>query len=120
MALLYCSKNWTNASVHLNKSNNPMADIPGEIREYGNCDVEIKGRKVEPRPAARGNIARTYLYMDWAYPGRGIIADQERELFKKWADADPADEWECERARLIEKVQGNENPFVKERCTITD
>jgi deoxyribonuclease I len=102
--------------VNGNRSNFTMADIPGEVREYGSCDVEIKGRKVEPRPAVRGNIARTYLYMDWAYPGRNIITDQERVLFKKWAEADPVDAWECERARMIEKVQRNENPFVTSKC----
>ena len=102
--------------VNGNRSNYSMADIPGEVREYGSCDVEIKGRKVEPRPAVRGNIARTYLYMDWAYPGRGIITDQERVLFEKWAEADPVDTWECERARMIEKVQRNENPFVTSKC----
>jgi deoxyribonuclease I len=68
----------------------------------------------------RGNIVKTYLYMDWAYPGRRIVTDQERRLFEVWAEADPIDEWECERAKNIEKVQGNGNPFVKERCTITD
>jgi deoxyribonuclease I len=102
--------------VNGNRSNYSMADIPGEVREYGSCDVEIKGRKVEPRPAVRGNIARTYLYMDWAYPDREIITDQERALFEKWAEADPVDKWECEREKLIENLQGNENPFVKKRC----
>lgn len=37
--------------VNGNRSNYSMADIPDEVREYENCDVEIKGRKVEPRPA---------------------------------------------------------------------
>jgi deoxyribonuclease I len=102
--------------VNSNRSNYSMADIPGEEREYGSCDVEIKGRKVEPRPAVRGNIARTYLYMDWAYPGRGIISAHERKFFETWDKADPVDDWECERARLIEKVQGNANLFVKRSC----
>jgi len=48
--------------------------------------------------------------------GREIITDHERELFEKWSAADPVDGWECERARLIEKAQGNENPFVKNQC----
>ncbi len=50
--------------VNGNRSNYSMAIIPGEIREYGSCDVEIEGRKVEPTEGIRGNIARTYLYMD--------------------------------------------------------
>lgn len=56
--------------------------------------------------------------MDWAYQGRRIKADQDRALFEKWVEEDPVDAWECERARLIEEVQGNENMFVKEQCTL--
>ena len=28
----------------------------------------------------------------------------------------PVDAWECLRAKRIERIQGNENPFVKEAC----
>ncbi len=48
------------------RSNYSMAMIPGEKREFGKCDVEIEGSKVEPRPDIRGDIARTYMYMDQA------------------------------------------------------
>ena len=54
------------------RSNYSMAMIEGEAREFGACDVEIADRKIEPRPAIRGDIARIYLYMDASYPGRGI------------------------------------------------
>jgi deoxyribonuclease I len=47
--------------VNANRSNYSMAMIPGEKRNYRNCDVEIEGKKVEPTEAVRGNIARTYL-----------------------------------------------------------
>jgi deoxyribonuclease I len=102
--------------VNGNRSNYSMAIIPGEKRNYGNCDVEIEGRKVEPTEGIRGNIARTYLYMDSVYPRRGIISKKNRKLFDAWNKSDPVDDWECKRARLIEKIQGNENPFVKEQC----
>jgi deoxyribonuclease I len=49
-----------------------MEMIPGEKREFGACDVEIERRKIEPRPEIRGDIARTYMYMDWAYPVYGL------------------------------------------------
>ena len=91
-----------------------MAMIPGEKRSYGDCDFEVEGRAVEPRPEIRGDIARTYLYMNWAYPGRGIIARSKRKLFKAWDKADPVDKWEYERVRYLEKIQGNKNPFVRE------
>ena len=56
--------------VNGRRSNYSMAIINGEKREFGKCDVEIKNRKVEPREEIRGEIARTYLYMDSVYPGR--------------------------------------------------
>jgi deoxyribonuclease-1 len=33
--------------------------------------MEIEDRKAEPPLNIRGDIARTYIYMDSAYPGRG-------------------------------------------------
>ena len=32
----------------------------------------------------------------------------------------PVDAWECLRAKRIERIQGNENPFVKEACRKAD
>ncbi|MCP4754066.1 MAG: hypothetical protein GY866_24540 [Proteobacteria bacterium] len=65
-----------------------------------------------------GNVAGTYLYLDWASPGRGIVSEKERKLFEAWSGADPVDEWECRRAEAIEKVQGDGNPFVEKSCAI--
>jgi deoxyribonuclease-1 len=98
--------------VNGRRSNYAMAIIEGEKRAFGQCDVEIQNRKIEPRPDVRGDIARTYFYMDWAYPGRGIISGKNRKLFEAWAAADPVDAWERERARRIEQQQGNRNPFI--------
>ncbi len=98
------------------RSNYSMAMIPGEKRKFGACDVEIEGRKVEPRPEIRGDIARIYLYMDSAYPGRGIISQKNRKLFEAWRKSDPVDAWECERSRKIAKIQGNVNRIVKLAC----
>ena len=62
------------------RSNYSFAMIPGEKRKFGKCDMEIEGRKAEPPPDKRGHIARTYFYMDWAYPGHGIISKKNRKL----------------------------------------
>ena len=102
--------------VNGRRSNYSMAIIAGEKREFGKCDVEIKSRKVEPREEIRGEIARTYMYMDSVYPGRGIISKKNRELFDEWNKSDPVDEWECEIAKRIEKIQGNRNEVVLRKC----
>lgn len=98
------------------RSNFSMGIIEGENRKFGKCDVEIKNRKFEPREEIRGEIARTYMYMDSVYPGRGIISKNNWKLFESWHSSDPVDEWECERARRIEKIQGNTNKVVLEKC----
>ena len=87
--------------------------IPGEKRQFGPCDMEIEDRKAEPRPEIRGDIARIYFYMDDAYPNRGIISKKNRKLFQAWAKEDPIDDWERERAKRIEAIQGNHNRFVE-------
>jgi hypothetical protein len=34
------------------------------------------------RDRTSGDIARTYFYMDTAYPGRGIISEKNRKLLR--------------------------------------
>jgi endonuclease I len=51
--------------------------------------------------------------IDAAYPRRGIIPEKNRTLFEAWDREDPVNAWERERARRIEQLQGNTNPFVK-------
>ena len=102
--------------VNGRRSNYSMAIINGEKREFGKCDVEIKNKKVEPKESIRGEIARTYLYMDSVYPGRGVISKKNRKIFDAWNQSDPVDEWECERSKRIEKIQGNRNDVVMRDC----
>ena len=102
--------------VNGRRSNYSMAIIKGEKREFGKCDVEITNNKVEPRKSIRGEIARTYMYMDSVYPGRGIISKKNKNLFESWNKSDPVDQWECRRARRIEKIQGNRNEVVMRDC----
>ncbi len=98
------------------RSNYSFAVIPGEKRSFGSCDMEIENRKAEPAKNIRGDIARIYKYMNNAYPGRGIIGKASFKMFDAWDKADPVDKWECERNRRIERIQGNENFFVKRGC----
>jgi deoxyribonuclease-1 len=94
------------------RSNYSFAMIEGEAREFGACDFEIRSRKTEPKPDIRGDIARTYFYMEWAYPNRGIVSRKNRKLFEAWNKQDPVDQWERVRAGRIERLQGNTNPFI--------
>jgi len=82
-----------------------------------NTELRKDGSKIaDPPERVRGDITRTYKYFDKAYPGRGIIGRASKKLFDAWDRQDPVDAWECERAKRIEKIQGNENSIVKSAC----
>lgn len=90
-----------------------FAMVQGEPRVYGKCDFEIDydTDNVEPRPKIRGDIARTYLYMNKIY--NVPINKKQMKLFDVWNQEDPVDDWERSRNILIKKIQGNGNPFVE-------
>lgn len=100
---------------HLNavRSDFSMGLIDGDVNQYGTCDFEVslESDKVEPPMDVRGDIARVYFYVEYTY---GLqLTDGERHLFRAWHLADPVSEWEIERDKRIESLQGNSNPFVR-------
>ena len=110
--------------LNADRSNYSFGVVEGEPRLYGTCDFEISKEKingknsykVEPKEDIRGDIARTYFYMQDTYKVN-IISNKNKKLFESWDKSDPISKWECERARKIEKIQGNENPYLSvEKC----
>jgi len=94
-----------------------MAQLTGSDYDFGGCKAKIQDRKFEPMDAAKGIVARTYMYMDASYPNRGIISDKNKKLFEAWDKMFPVTSWECERAKLIASIQGNTNEILKKRCS---
>lgn len=95
------------------RSNFRYGMISGEPRAYGTVDFEVdfKHKVAEPAASVRGDIARTYFYMERSY---GLaIGKKQRRLFEVWDRQDPVDAWERERSRRIAMIQGNINPFVQ-------
>ncbi|MCI6333518.1 MAG: endonuclease [Desulfovibrio piger] len=88
-------------------------DVPSA---FGSCPMKISGNKVEPPERARGQIARSSLYMADSYGEHYRLSRQQQQLMQAWARQYPVDAWECRRASRIERLQGNENRFVKESC----
>lgn len=90
----------------------PFGMVQGERREYGTCDFEFdrRRRNVEPRPAARGNIARAMFYMQETYDLK--IFRRQAELLKRWHREDPPDRDEKRRNQAIAEIQGNRNRFI--------
>ena len=98
------------------RSNYQIAVIKGEKRDFGKCDIEIKDKKFEPSENIRGDIARTYMYMELNYPKYVQFNNKIKKLIIKWDKNDPVDLWECSRSKTIEKYQGNTNNILKKRC----
>jgi len=99
--------------INGDRSNYRWGMISGEKRAYGKCDIEVDSsiRRAEPPESVRGNIARTYFYMEQTY--KLNISDSQRQMFKAWDKKDPVDAWERERNQRIQKIQGNLNPFIQ-------
>lgn len=94
------------------RSSMAFAEIPGEQHALRACDVEVDwgGRRVEPRPAIRGEIARAMFYMQDTY---GLpIYPRQGELLLRWHRADPPDAEERRRNDVIAMLQGHRNPFI--------
>jgi len=94
------------------RSNKTFGIIPGEKHALGFCDFELDEHLdlVEPRPGARGIIARTILYMNSEYqlPVKPWLFD----TIKQWHKDYPLSTWEIWRNEMIFKLQGNRNQFI--------
>lgn len=84
---------------------------------FGSCAMKIDNRKAEPPIASRGRIARTYLYMDATYK-RYNLSKSQKQLMNAWDRMYPVSDWECERAKRIERIQKNKNQTIEKRCNI--
>lgn len=105
-------------SVNAMRSNFNFTEMhPSVENTFGSCPVKIVDRTVEPAEYSKGSIARTYFYIESKYP-TFKISDKMRKLLSVWNKRYPVDEWECERALRIEKIQKNRNDVVMEQCRL--
>jgi deoxyribonuclease I len=102
--------------VNGDRSNYRYSQFTNTFEQYGQCKtaVDFKERKFQPRDEIRGVIARTYLYMSDKY--KINLSNQEEKLMAAWDKMYQPQKWECERNKLIEKIQGNDNKFITEQC----
>lgn len=102
--------------VNADRSNFGFNEFTKTFNQYGQCQfaTDFKNRQVQPRNEIKGMIARTYLYMADRY---GLnLSKNEKRLMSAWNKSYPVQKWECERNRIIESVQGNDNPFITQQC----
>ncbi len=90
----------------------PFGELWGEPRDFGACDFEVSTSKrlAEPRPEARGEIARAMFYMHDAYDLP--IFRRQLQMLKDWNREDPPEAAERRRNDIIERLQGSRNRFI--------
>lgn len=101
------------AVINRARSNYLFGIIKGENREPLRwCDFEyLRTEKVaEPRPTARGEIARSIFYMADEY---GLPIDPMMvKLLVGWNKSDPVSGHEIWRNNMIDQLQGTRNKFI--------
>lgn len=100
-------------AVRSNKQYSSLPESPEGM--FGTCEAKMEGNRFEPPDRAKGQVARAAMYMQANYP-KYRLSRQQTQLFDAWDKMFPVDAWECERALRIEKLQGNPNEIVKDRC----
>lgn len=104
----------TDSRANSTRGNNEFAEVDGE--ELADCDGSYvgvekwQGAYFEPPNEHKGNVARALFYFAVRYKLK--ISSQEEEYLRRWHHLDPVDQDELERNDLIQKVQGNRNPFI--------
>ena len=102
-------------AVNAVRSNKQYSELASTPPTFGACEAKVDGNRFEPPARAKGQVARAALYMADSYPQYRLSRQQE-QLFSAWNRMYPVDQWECTRAKRIERLQGNENRFVKTPC----
>ncbi|WP_353573018.1 endonuclease [Candidatus Albibeggiatoa sp. nov. BB20] len=76
------------------------------------CAVKFDADKkiAEPPEKVQGNLARIMLYMSHTYGFE--LSKAEVKMYKAWMRYDPLRPVETIRSNLVERYQGNINPFV--------
>lgn len=103
------------------RSNHPFGEVADRDAEYKTKAGAKLGHGVfEPPDAVKGRVARGMLYFFMRYYDRPVLPNSVRdlfwndkiEMFMRWNREHPPDAFELRRNDLVEKWQGNRNPFV--------
>lgn len=84
-----------------------VKDCPGT---YNGRGLDTEDKVFEPRDEHKGNAARAMFYFAIRY--KKHIFPREEAVLRKWHELDPVDDFERYRNNVIEKIQGNRNPFI--------
>ncbi|OEC34597.1 deoxyribonuclease-1 [Pseudomonas cuatrocienegasensis] len=99
-------------SVERARRNAQFADVAdSQSGTFSDLDCELKTgfQRLEPKDAAKGNIARAIFYMHQEY-GLPLIGDLP--MLQQWNRMDPPDAEEHARNEKIGALQGTRNRFI--------
>ena len=104
----------SSGSINKARLNHPYGNVPGENREYGECNFEVGKNKnskkiAEPACYIRGEVARAMLYMRDTYR---TDVKMSHEILREWDEKDPPQQWEIQRAKFIQEETGKENRHI--------
>jgi deoxyribonuclease-1 len=87
-----------------------LPEIP--LGRFGQCEIKIDSetRRVEPKDAVKGTVARAYLYMADQYAIS--LSSSQKKLYTSWNKLYPPEQWEIEWDKRVAHIQGNYNRFI--------
>ena len=106
----------TVGAINAIRSNYSFIEFDSDQEELCLNGLRLKDRKVTPPSNKKGDIARIYFYMNARYPGRGIISNKNKKLYKRWNFEDPVTTEECQIESKKATIQGHHNKFVRMNC----
>ena len=100
----------------------PFGEVAGKGEYSNSAGAKIGQGIFEPPNGVKGRVARAMLYFYLRYHDRNIsnggygddFWNKKIELLMRWNRTFPPEESERRRNELVEKFQGNRNPFVDE------
>jgi deoxyribonuclease-1 len=104
-------------AINAGRSNKNIDYVSGPLEyTFGTCPVKISKTKIEPPDRIKGIVARTYLYMDWAYPKQSILGNKTRKIVTTWSRKFPVTRDECQLYVKKREKQKNTNPYLEKPC----
>lgn len=108
--------------IHPNgvRGNMPFGVVRGRVVYRNDAGTKSDGAVFEPADFSKGRVARAMLYFYSRYKGQNIFSDPrgprwwegQIETLLEWNRRFPPDAGERRRNDLVERYQGNRNPFV--------
>ena len=98
-------------NVNSSRGNSLLGEIEGEEWRYKNCDFERVKGLTEPREIARGNLARSIMYMSTEYDLP--IPEEMVSIVQEWDKLDPVSAHELRRNSVIFKLQNTYNLHIE-------